>query len=325
TVWSSHFPTNVWKVEYNSVLTSALLLEVRVGAYQSVWWRTGKSSAPRVEDTGNNFVSGGVYAINFDRSRPQVNGSVSYSRSGWGGNHNLKFGGEIMRDKVLNPFYGFTSATNALSLFVNNAPSQVYVYQSPSFSQSGVLSDALYANDTWQVNKRLTLNVGLRWDRQQAFLPAQDGPGGLTFGEVGNVVTWNDNWGPRFGVSYDITGDAKTLVKGSYGQFWLYPGADFASSINPNSATWYRQYRWTTDPNRNGVWDPGEEGALLGLSGGSVSTALDPSLRNTYTRQLTGYIEREVAPNFGIRTAVVWNGRRELRNTVKANRPVDGL
>src|SRR5262249_27112648 len=71
-VWNSHFPTNVWKLEYNSVLTSALLLEVRAGAYQSVWWRTDKSAAPRVEDTGNNFVSGGVYAINFDRSRPQV-------------------------------------------------------------------------------------------------------------------------------------------------------------------------------------------------------------------------------------------------------------
>jgi outer membrane receptor protein involved in Fe transport len=324
TVWNSRFPTNVWKVEYNSVLSSALLLEVRAGGYHSLWARTGKSPAPRVEDVGNNFVSGGVYGIDYDRDRPQLNGALSYFKAGWGGSHNFKFGAEVMRDTVSNPFTGFTSATNALSLFNNGAPTQVYVYQSPSVSQSGVLSDAMFVNDTWQVNKRLTLNLGLRWDRQQAFLPSQQGPGGAVFAEVGNVITWANNWGPRFGASYDVTGKGKTLVKGSFGQFWLYPGADFASSINPNSATWYRQYRWTTDLNRNGVWDSGEEGALLGVSGGSTSTALDPNLQNTFTRQATVYAEREVAANFGVRSGFVWNGRRQVRGTINANRPFTG-
>jgi carboxypeptidase family protein len=323
TVWHSRFPTDVWKVEYNSVLSNALLLELRVGAYKSLWARVGKSSAPRIEDVGNNFVSGGVYGIDFDRHRPQVNGSLSYTRNGWAGSHNFKFGGEIMRDGVKNPFTGFSSATNALSLFNNNSPTQVFVYLSPSKSESGVLSDALFANDTWQASKRLTLNLGLRWDRQQAFLPAQQGPGGQSFSEVSNVITWANNWGPRLGASYDLTGDGRTLVKASYGKFWLYPGADFASSINPNASTWYRQYRWTTDANRNGVWDPGEEGALLGVNGGSVSTALDPDLQNTFTHQTTAYLEREIAANFGVRTGFVWNGRRQVRASVNANRPFD--
>ena len=214
TVWNSRFPTDVWKVEYNAVLSNSLLLELRAGAYKSLWARTGKSAAPRVEDIGNNFVSGGVYGIDFDRSRPQINGALSYSKSGWGGNHNFKVGGEIMRDSVSNPFNGFSNASNALSLFNNGAPTQVYVYQSPSVSQSGVVSDAVYVNDTWQVNKRFTLNLGVRWDRQQAYLPAQQGPGGASFAEVGNVITWGNNWGPRLGASYDLTGDAKTLLKG---------------------------------------------------------------------------------------------------------------
>ena len=323
TVWHSRFPTNVWKVEYNSVLSNVLLLELRAGAYKSLWARVGKSSAPRIEDVGNNFVSGGVYGIDFDRHRPQVNGALSYTKNGWAGSHNFKSGGEIMRDTVKNPFTGFTSPGNALSLFNNGAPTQVYVYLSPSKSESGVWSDALFANDTWQVSKRLTLNLGLRWDRQQAFLPVQGGPGGQTFSEVGNVITWSDNWGPRLGASYDLTGDGRTLVKAGYGRFWLYPGADFASSINPNASTWYRQYRWTTDVNRNGVWDPGEEGGLLGVNGGTVSTALDPDLQNTYTHQTTAYFEREVAANFGVRTGFVWNGRRRVRATVNANRPFD--
>src|SRR5437773_122641 len=323
TVWHSRFPTNVWKVEYNSVLSNVLLLELRAGAYKSLWARVGKSSAPRIEDVGNNFVSGGVYGIDFDRHRPQVNGALSYTKNGWAGSHNFKSGGEIMRDTVKNPFTGFTSPANALSLFNNGAPTQVYVYLSPSKSESGVWSDALFANDTWQVSKRVTLNLGLRWDRQQAFLPVQEGPGGQTFSEAGNVITWSDNWGPRLGASYDLTGDGRTVVKAGYGRFWLYPGADFASSINPNASTWYRQYRWTTDVNRNGVWDPGEEGGLLGVNGGTVSTALDPDLQNTYTHQTTAYLEREVAANFGVRTGFVWNGRRRVRATVNANRPFD--
>ena len=216
TVWYSRFPTDVWKVEYNSILSNSMVLEVRVGAYKSLWNRVGKSADPRIEDIGNNFVAGGVYGIDYDRHRPQVNGALSYTRTGWAGSHNFKFGGEIMRDMVKNPFSGFTSTTNALSLFNNNLPSQAYVYLSPSNSQSGVLSDALYANDTWQVSHRVTLNLGIRWDRQQAFLPAQQGPAGATFAEVGNVITWANNWGPRFGVSYDLTGDGRTLVKASY-------------------------------------------------------------------------------------------------------------
>ena len=109
TVWQSRFPTNVWKVEYSSVLTNSLLLEVRAGAYKSLWSRVSKSAAPRIEDIGNNFVSGGVYGIDYDRHRPQVNGALSYTRSGWAGSHNFKFGGEIMRDTVKNPFPGFTN------------------------------------------------------------------------------------------------------------------------------------------------------------------------------------------------------------------------
>jgi len=76
----------------------------------------------------------------------------------------------------------------------------------------------------------------------------------------------------------------------------LYPGADFATSANPNPPGWYKQYAWT-DTNANGHWDPGEEGRLISVLGGAASTALDPHLRNTYTLQSTGYVEHQVANN----------------------------
>ena len=85
-------------------------------------------------------------------------------------------------------------------------------------------------------------------------------------------------------------------MKASYGQFWLYPGADFASSINPNASTWYRQYRWTTDLNRNGVWDPARRGRAAAVS--VAAPCRRRSIRHCRTHtpdQATAYFEREVA------------------------------
>jgi outer membrane receptor protein involved in Fe transport len=273
-----------------------------------------------VEDVGNNFVAGGTHSLNLIRNRPHVSGSLSYYKAGWGGSHNVKFGGEIMRDSLVFPFYGFRDSRNAVSVFNNGLPSQVRVYLPPNVSENGLWTEGVYASDTWQVNRRLTLNLGLRFDRQQPYLPAQQGPGGESFPAIDKVLAWN-NWGPRLGGSYDVTGDGKTVIKGNYGQYWLYPGADFASGVNPNPAGWFQQYAWT-DLNRNGVWDRGEEGRLISVSGGRASTVFDPDLENTYVRQATVYAERELAPNFGVRTGFVWNGRRQVRAQINVNRPL---
>jgi hypothetical protein len=170
------------------------------------------------------------------------------------------------------------------------------------------------------LNRRLTLNIGIRFDRERVFLPAQTGPAGQSFSAVDTAVAWN-NWGPRVGVAYDVTGRGKTLVKASFGQFFLYPGADFAANLNPNPPGWFKEYAWA-DTNGNGHWDPGEDGKLIAVSGGTASTTIDPHVRNTYTLQSTAYVEHEVAPNFAIRSGFVWNGRREVRGNINVNRPL---
>jgi hypothetical protein len=56
---------------------------------------------------------GGVYGTTYDRSRPQVNGAISYTKIGWAGYHNFKFGGEVMRDSLEQPFTGFAARATA--------------------------------------------------------------------------------------------------------------------------------------------------------------------------------------------------------------------
>ena len=272
-----------------------------------------------MEDTGNNFVSGGVYQTNLLRSRPQVNGSLSYTKSGWLGSHTFKFGGEYMRDTLEQPFEGFPNACNCVSILNNGAPLQVYIYQN-DVSRTGLGTVAFYGNDTWKMTRRLTVNLGVRFDRQNVFLPAQTGPGSQSFTARDSIITWK-NWGPRIGIAYDLTGHGTTVAKASFGQFFLYPGADFGNNVNPNPPGWYTQYAWT-DNNKNGHWDPGEEGRVISVLGGATSTIFDPKMKNTYVLQGTAYLERQVAPNFSVRSGFVWNGRRQVRASVNVNRPV---
>ena len=108
-----------------------------------------------------------------------------------------------------------------------------------------------------------------------------------------------------------------------YGQYWVYPGVNFTSAFNPNPSGWSQTYAWTDDANNNGWWDPGEERGLTSLSGGSTSTRLDPGIRNTYVRQNTAYVEREVGPDFSVRMGVVLNAKRQPYGTINISRPLD--
>ena len=98
---SLDFPVSVWKGEYNAALTDALYFEARVGGYHSDAVVTSKSAAPRMADVGANTVSGGAGGLERLINRPQVNGSLSFLKSGWGGSHTFTIGGEYMSDRVV--------------------------------------------------------------------------------------------------------------------------------------------------------------------------------------------------------------------------------
>jgi len=61
-----------------------------------------------------------------------------------------------------------------------------------------------FISDKWQMNRKLTLNLGVRYDYQTATKKTRDAIG------------------PRFGVAYDLLGDGKTLVRGGFGKVYQY-------------------------------------------------------------------------------------------------------
>jgi len=61
----------------------------------------------------SHTASGGVAGGKLTRSRPQINGCVSYFKQGWGGSHTFRVGGEMMKDNLTDPFPGYGNPSNS--------------------------------------------------------------------------------------------------------------------------------------------------------------------------------------------------------------------
>jgi hypothetical protein len=325
--WNQDYGAGVYKGEYNHTLSSRMFLEVRAGKFFAPW--KNYSQAPqdyRYEDIGNGIITGGGRRFDDIRNRPQLLGSLSYYKSGWKGSHNLKVGGELLRETDEQYDGGFKD--NMVMVLRNGAPNQVYLFESPNDTQNGLWARSAYVTDTWRYNNRLTLNLGLRYDGYRPFLDAQSHTSPLTgettqFAANSSLVSWN-HVAPRAGVIYDVSGKGTSVVKVNYGDYWWNPAADFAGTLNPNQLLWWKLYAWN-DLNGDKVYQPGEAGTLAGTNGGVASARIDPNLKNTYTKQVMTMFEHEVAANFGVRTGFVWVGSRNLRAAVNQNQPYDAF
>ena len=116
------FPVSVWKGEYNAAVTDAVYVEARVGGYLSAASATFKSTDPRIADIGANTVRGGSVSLERLINRPQANGSVSFLKTGWGGSHTFRIGGEYMNDRLVAPTFGYGNPCNCVSTLNNGAP-----------------------------------------------------------------------------------------------------------------------------------------------------------------------------------------------------------
>jgi hypothetical protein len=305
--WNQWNPGWVWKLEWNKTFGSSVFAEARVAGWFDDWHQSARSSDPRKEDLSTNQVFGGNRNWLRHQNRPQSTGAISYYNDRWGGSHNFKFGYELQMDqsRVKDSSY----PGNVVNVLRNGVPSEVYFLASGVDSDSRLYWYSGYATDTW-TRDRVSINAGLRLDHYRHMYPDQKRPASRFYTAEAfagrDLTSWN-LLAPRIGLSWDVSGGSKNVLKASYGRYyWNRSARDLVPNANPNSELQWRRYRWT-DLNGNGVWDPGEEGALLATRGGVATQDIDPNLKDTYTDQVTFWFERELAEKFGIRAGFVWN------------------
>ena len=152
-------------------------------------------------------------------------------------------------------------------LFSGGKPQTVQLWASPRQNTDSriKLNLGIYGQDQWTM-KRLTLNLGVRYDSFNGYVPAQTRPGGqfvkeISFSRVDNVPNFKDI-SPRIGVAYDLFGDGRTALKASVGRYVASLGASFVDAINPANAVvqstnrvWNDQFFGPGDP-RSGNYLP---------------------------------------------------------------------
>lgn len=141
-----------------------------------------------------------------------------------GGQHELK--GGYQRYTIFNDVQSGNNAIGRISFNYGTPIStlQPGVTDSPgavgsaSFRRTGTngqgsnLSQGIFIQDKYQPFRRLTLNLGVRVEKEN--LPTfNQFPSAVNFG-------WGDKIAPRLGFAYDIKGDGKTKVFASYGRFF---------------------------------------------------------------------------------------------------------
>ncbi|MGE0407221.1 MAG: TonB-dependent receptor, partial [Candidatus Korobacteraceae bacterium] len=193
------------------------------------------------------------------------------------GRHTLKFGGELRRADINyfqnnNPGGTFTfnnaaTALNGASPGVNTGDSLASfllgipnggVLQISPFTAGGARYQGYFANDSWQVNQRLTLNLGVRWeipgvyterfDRQVSFNPNIVNPTTQQLGILnpvtgqpfnGSFVLVNSElqperglrpekfglFAPRVGIAYRLTDN--TVLRAGGGMYFVPSTVNF--------------------------------------------------------------------------------------------------
>jgi hypothetical protein len=313
------------------VLTARLLWQAQAGRQRSavdLYPQGGSFSAIGRENWGEDLMfSGNAVDVQFsDRDRDAVATSLEWLSAGRAGSHDLKGGIELSRRMFDGALCSSGTATNAPCPAgeegihfedFGEPPLAMIVQTGPGFLDDQGRQASIYLQDTWDLSGRLTLKLGLRWDRVDFHNAA------------GTEIAVLDKLQPRLGVVLDLTGDGKTLVRGMWGRF-MHPSALFLPDFTQR---WHQTEVWTSctylgvseatcrgyADRIGGSWrtdpvgyDPAGWVLHPGDTYGSGANAVDPGLQAPYSEQLSVGVERQLVDRTAVELTYLRKKTRDI-------------
>ena len=336
-------------VRWTSIFSPTFLSELRFQYGRDFEFELPNAPGPSVSTTGGinfgmpNFLPRAAYP---DEKRLQFSQNLDWIH----GKHSVKFGWDVTRvdDLLSNLFSGggvySYSSLNNFALDCGNAALPVpltssctadptgggvtgkhYTSYAQAFDSLGLAGTtdfktwdyAGYVEDNWRLAPSLNLNLGLRYDVQT--MPSLKG--NPLDSRTGNIKTDMNNWGPRFGLSWDPTKDQKTVIRLGGGIFYgRTQNSTIANAITDNGL---RFVTYTLTPTQAG--SPTFPNVLAAPPTGSGSKSdiqfFDPNFVNPITYQGEFSIEREIVRNTSISAIYMVNRGQRMPVYLDTNLP----
>jgi len=284
--------------------------------------------------SGGTFTSGTSQSAVLLNRQYEVNDVLS---GNWG-SHSVRFGGDVIAahnggnsKEFGGPSYlgvlTYNTCTQSLSVCespayldnIANVKTYAQSYGNAAYTVDDTLW-ALFVQDDWRVKRNLTVNLGLRYERQ-------------TFADS------TKDFAPRVGFAYNVRGDGTTVLRGGFGIY-------YSQIVDNNQANYALTgptgvFNYTAAPGQVGFPTSVAAVPLPAFPAGAVAPVRSLYLRpgdasyynqffptntligypnallNPYSEQWTFGIERRIAPGWVLSADYVGS------HTVKINRPLD--
>ncbi|HTA69466.1 MAG TPA: carboxypeptidase regulatory-like domain-containing protein [Bryobacteraceae bacterium] len=280
---------------------------------EPIFTELGNFSAPRLAELQTvysfpSFRYGQGYGELGIERRTEFKDDINYVK----GNHILKFGFDysyipFADDTVINYQGTWTFATD--QPFNPKDPATIANLKNPvtftaalppQYTSVPVSQYGAYIQDDWRVRRDLTLNIGLRWDREvgsynESLNPASF-PQPVPF--IGNPSQRGQthNFGPRFGLAWNVLGTNKNVVRAGYGIYYN----NIQTLLNfPENRNYSQCNVLIANPSYPNPYGNQSATAFCSSAPPTV-TVLDKNFAMPYSQQFTLGYSREITHDFSI-------------------------
>lgn len=206
-----------WAAQWSGVIRNNLSMEAAFANYASLivvdtFEPSGRlSNAPIFNVAESKYYNGATFNGFVERPRQQANLAGNWFLSPGGRSHNVKAGYDFQKlesgsqfdypNRQLYYAESYVQATGAM------VPASRQDFDAGPSTSTGKIH-AVFARDKFEVSDRLSLEAGVRFETQTGT------------SDVGSDTVDTRVFTPRVSGTYDISGDGKTLVVGSYGRYY---------------------------------------------------------------------------------------------------------